>query len=154
MQRLLVVLATATGGCYVPDLYLRNATDRRREQLKKGLPDALDLLVICAQAGLSLEAAISRVAREIAASSPEIDDELGLTAIELGFLPDRHQALHNLSRRTGLPAIESVVNTLLQTARYGTQLAQSLRVMAAEYRHARMLRSEAKAARPPPTTTG
>lgn len=140
-------------GAYAPDLYVKNAADKRRTAIQRGLPDALDLLVICAEAGLALDAALQRVAGEMGRSCPEIADEFGLTAIELGFLPVRRTALENLSRRVDTPSLRGVVNTLLQTERYGTPLAQSLRVLAAEFRDERMLKAEEKAAKLPATLT-
>ncbi|MFO1049317.1 MAG: type II secretion system F family protein [Geminicoccaceae bacterium] len=149
-------LAPAAGallGFVAPDLYLRNAAAKRRQALQKGLPDGLDLLVICAEAGLSLDAALNRVAGEVAISAPELADELALTGVELNFLPERRQALANLAKRVDLPAVRGVVNTLIQTEKYGTPLAQSLRVLSAEFREQRMLRAEEKAARLPATLT-
>ena len=145
---LLVVL-----GAYAPDLFIGNAAKKRRSKVRDGLPDGIDLLVICAEAGLSLDAALVRVAREIQEASPELSDELELTAIELGFLPDRRMALENLNNRTQLPAVRGVVNTLLQTERYGTPLAKALRVLAQEFRTDRLMRAEAKAARLPALLT-
>lgn len=150
------LLATAGGmlfGAYLPTLMLRNATERRYKKITKGLPDALDLFVICAEAGLSLDAAITRVGREIGGSAPELADELGLTAIELGFLPNRRDALTNLTRRVNMPSVRGLVNTLAQTEKYGTPLAQALRVLAAEFRDTRMMKAEEKAARLPATLT-
>lgn len=147
------VLAAATLGFYAPDLYLTNAAKKRRQKLHKALPDGLDLLVICAEAGLSLDAALNRVAQEIGPSAPELAEELGLAAVELSFLPERRQALVNLGRRCDMPAMRGVVNTLLQTERYGTPLSQSLRVLAGELREQRMLKAEEKAARLPATLT-
>jgi tight adherence protein C len=140
-------------GAYLPEIFVRNAIDKRRIALQKGLPDTLDLLVICAEAGLALDAALSRVAGEMARSCPEIADEFGLTSIELGFLPVRRTALENLAKRVDTPAIRGVVNTLLQTEKYGTPLAQSLRVLASEFRDERMLKAEEKAAKLPATMT-
>ena len=136
-----------------PDLYLANAAAKRRQAMQRALPDGLDLLVICAEAGLSLDTALSRVADELALSAPELADELALTGVELNFLPERRTALANLAKRIDLPAIRGVVNTLIQTERYGTPLAQSLRVLSAEFREQRMLRAEEKAARLPATLT-
>ena len=141
------------GGFLSPDLYIRNRAARRRKLLHQALPDGLDLLVICAEAGLSLDTALSRVADEIGAASPELADELALTSVELNFLPDRRSALLNLARRCALPAMRGVVTTLVQTERYGTPLAQSLRVLSSEFREQRMLRAEAKAARLPAVLT-
>jgi tight adherence protein C len=140
-------------GAYLPVLLLKNAVARRYQKIRRQLPDALDLLVICAEAGLSLDAALTRVAREMGPSASELSDEVGLTAIELGFLPNRRQALLNLVRRADLPPIRAVVNTLTQTERYGTPLAHSLRVLAAEFRDDRMMKAEEKAARLPAIMT-
>jgi tight adherence protein C len=140
-------------GAYAPSMMVKNAIQNRRQKIQLGLPDALDLFVICAEAGLGLENAITRVAREIGASAPELADELGLTAIELGFLPNRGDALANLNRRVDMASIRNLVNTLTQTERYGTPLAQALRVLAGEFRNMRMMRAEEKAARLPATLT-
>jgi tight adherence protein C len=136
-----------------PDLFLANAATKRRQLLQKALPDGLDLLVICAEAGLSLDAALNRVADEMAFSAPELADELTVTSVELNFLPERRMALDNFARRVDLPAIRGVVNTLIQTEKYGTPLSQSLRVLSAEFREQRMMRAEEKAARLPATLT-
>jgi tight adherence protein C len=151
--RLAVLCAGAMVGLYAPDLFVRNATDKRSHKLRKGLPDALDLLVICAEAGLSLDAAMTRVGREMAAAAPALADEFALTALELGFLPDRQQALDNLVKRTDLAELRSLINSLMQTERYGTPLAQSLRVLASEFRDERLMRAEEKAAKLPATMT-
>lgn len=140
-------------GWKLPDIYLKNVTQKRQAEMRKGVPDALDLMVICAEAGLSLDAALSRVAREIAGSAPEIADELGLTAVELNFMPDRQEALVNLIERTMLPSVRALVGTMRQSERYGTPLAQSLRVLASEMRDERMMRAEEKAARLPAILT-
>jgi len=140
-------------GAWGPDLMVKNATQKRMKALQKGLPDALDLLVICAEAGLALDASMTRVAGEMENSCPEIASEIGLTAIELGFLPDRRQALDNLINRCPLSSIRGVVNTLLQTEKYGTPLANSLRVLSAEFRNDRMMAAETKAARLPAVLT-
>jgi tight adherence protein C len=151
--RLCAVLGGAGLGFFAPELYVSNLTSKRQLALSKGLPDALDLLVICAESGLALDIALERVANEIGAANPALSEEIELTSIELGFLPERRQALLNLSRRTNLPAIRGVVNTLLQTEKYGTPLSQSLRVLANEFRDQRLLRAEEKAARLPATLT-
>jgi tight adherence protein C len=151
--RLCAVLGGAVLGFFAPELYVSNLTSKRQLALSKGLPDALDLLVICAESGLALDIALERVANEIGAANPALAEEIELTSIELGFLPERRQALLNLSRRTNLPAIRGVVNTLLQTEKYGTPLSQSLRVLANEFRDQRLLRAEEKAARLPATLT-
>jgi tight adherence protein C len=140
-------------GFFSPELYISNQASKRQKAIQKALPDGLDLLVICAESGLSLDAALDRVANELGGATPELGEELQLTSIELGFLPDRRQALLNLNRRTNLPSIRGVVNTLLQTEKYGTPLSQSLRVLANEFRDQRMLAAEEKAARLPATLT-
>ncbi len=153
MMRLVAMVGSVIVGFYAPDIFVKNLTDKRKKALRKGLPDSLDLLVICAEAGLGMDAAFSRVAREMARSSPEVADELSLTSIELSFLPERRQALENLNARTNMPEFRGVVNTLLQTEKYGTPLAQSLRVLAGEYRTDRLMRAEEKAARLPAIMT-
>ncbi|HFD14830.1 MAG TPA: type II secretion system F family protein [Rhodospirillales bacterium] len=151
--RLLALLGSALGGFYLPEIWLSNVTSRRLAALQKSLPDALDLLVICAEAGLALDAALKRVAEEMGKSAPELSEELALTAVELTFLPDRRQALGNLAKRVPLPMIQGVVSTLVQTERYGTPLAPSLRVLAAEFREQRIIKAEEKAARLPAILT-
>jgi tight adherence protein C len=151
--RLPVDLGAVIIGFLAPGIYVKNVADKRKKAMQKGLPDGLDLLVICAEAGLSLDAALTRVAREIGPSAPELADELGLAAVELGFLPERRQALENLNARTDMASIRGVVNTLLQTEKYGTPLAQSLRVLAAEFRTERLTKAEEKAARLPAILT-
>ena len=151
--RLAAVVGGIGLGFFAPELYVSNLTKKRQLALSRALPDALDLLVICAESGLALDTALERVANEIGGASAELAEELSLTSIELGFLPDRRQALVNLNRRTNLPSIRGVVNTLLQTEKYGTPLSQSLRVLANEFRDQRMLKAEEKAARLPATLT-
>ena len=140
-------------GFYVPKIYLRNAAAKRAKSIQLALPDGLDLLVICAEAGLSLDAALVRVARELGNGAPELGEELAITAAELTFLPDRRLAFDNLNARTNSDGIRAVVNTLQQTAKFGTPLAQSLRVLATEMRAARITRAEEKAARLPALLT-
>jgi tight adherence protein C len=136
-----------------PDLYIKNLVSKRSDAIRKGLPDALDLLVICAEAGLTVDAAFNRVAKELGKGYPELADEFMLTAIELGFLTDRRQAYENLSLRVDLEALRGVVTTMIQTEKYGTPLASSLRVLSAEFRNERMMRAEEKAARLPAIMT-
>src|ERR1700719_2358795 len=153
MQKLLgMVIAVLVFG-FAPVFGLKRAIKRRQHNLRKQLPDGLDLLVICTESGLSMDAAFARVARELGLSSPHLADEIGLTSVELGFLPNRRQALQNLAKRTDLPAVRGVVNTLVQTEKYGTPLAHSLRVLSAEFRDERMLKAEEKAAKLPAILT-
>jgi len=140
-------------GLKLPDIYVSNAKQKRTAAIRKGLPDALDLLVVCAEAGLTLDSALNRVAKELGRATPELADEFSLTSIELGFLPERRQALLNLSERVDLPALRGVVTTLVQSERYGTPLATSLRVLSAEFRNERLMQAEEKAARLPATLT-
>jgi tight adherence protein C len=136
-----------------PDLYVGNLEKKRTSAIRKGLPDALDLLVICAEAGLTVDAAFHRVAKELGKAYPELGDEFALTAIELGFLTERRTAFENLSMRVNLDAVRGVVTTMIQTEKYGTPLASALRVLSAEFRHERMMRAEEKAARLPAIMT-
>ncbi len=152
-QKLAISLAAVLVGAYLPDLFVVNAGQKRQKEVRKSLPDALDLMVICAEAGLSLDATLMRVSQELAASAPEISDELRLTGLELGFLPSRRTALKNLAKRTDLPGIRGMVNTLLQAEKYGTPLAHSLRILSHESREERRLRAEEKAARLPALLT-
>jgi tight adherence protein C len=151
--KLAIAMASVVAGTFVPKIVVNNQSQKRKAAITKGLPDALDLLVICVEAGQTLDAALDRVAREIARSCSELSDELGLAALELGLLPERRMALDHLNQRTDLASIRGVVNTLLQAERYGTPLAHSLRILSAEFRHERMMKAEAKAARLPAILT-
>lgn len=148
-----VALASVIFGAYLPDILIKNMTQKRQDTIRKSLPDALDLMVICAEAGLSLDATLNRVSREMELACLELADELGLTGLELGFLPDRRKALQNLALRVDLPVVRGVVNTLMQAEKYGTPLAQSLRIMSAESRNERVMKAEEKAARLPALLT-
>ena len=136
-----------------PELYVGNIEGKRTTAIRKGLPDALDLLVICAEAGLTVDAAFNRVARELGRAYPELGDEFALTAIELSFLTERRAAFENLAYRVNLDSVKGVVTTMIQTERYGTPLASALRVLSAEFRNERMMRAEEKAARLPAIMT-
>ena len=136
-----------------PDIWLKNKITKRSGEIRKGLPDALDLLVICAEAGLTVDAAFQRVAKELGKAYPELGDEFSLTAIELSFLSDRRSAFENLAQRVNLEAVKGVVTTMIQTEKYGTPLASALRVLSAEFRNERMMRAEEKAARLPAIMT-
>jgi len=153
LKRYGLVAATFILAYKAPDLYLKNKISKRTAAIRKGLPDALDLLVICAEAGLTVDAAFHRVARELGRGYPELGDEFTLTAIELGFLSERRQAFENLAQRVDLEAIKGVVTTMVQTEKYGTPLASALRVLSAEFRNERMMRAEEKAARLPAIMT-
>ncbi len=153
VSKLGAALGSVILGAYLPDLIIKNTTQKRQDTIRKALPDALDLMVICAEAGLSLDATLSRVSQEMELACPELADELGLTGLELGFLPDRRKALQNLSTRIDLPVVRGVVNTLIQAEKYGTPLAQSLRIMSGESRMERIMKAEEKAARLPAMLT-
>ena len=152
-KRYAVTAGALIGSYKAPDIWLKNRVNKRSNAVRKGLPDALDLLVICAEAGLTVDAAFGRVARELGKAYPELGDEFGLTAIELGFLNERRQAFENLATRVDLEAIRGVVTTMIQTEKYGTPLASALRVLSAEFRNERMMRAEEKAARLPAIMT-
>jgi len=146
--------ALAVGAGYKgPDFYIQNLVSKRTDAVRKGLPDALDLLVICAEAGLTVDASFERVARELGRAYPELGDEFSLTSIELAFLTERRKAFENLAYRVNLDSVKGVVTTMIQTERYGTPLASALRVLSAEFRNERMMRAEEKAARLPAIMT-
>ena len=152
-KRYAVTAGALIGSYKAPDIWLKNRVTKRSHAVRKGLPDALDLLVICAEAGLTVDAAFGRVAKELGKAYPELGDEFGLTAIELGFLNERRQAFENLATRVDLEAVRGVVTTMIQTEKYGTPLASALRVLSAEFRNERMMRAEEKAARLPAIMT-
>ena len=149
----LIVGLSGIFGLLSPDIFLKNQSQKRENILRKAMPDALDLMVICAEAGLSLDSSFDRVSREIGPSCPELAEEVGLTAVELSFLPDRSKALQNLADRVPLPGVMALTNTLIQTEKYGTPLAQSLRILSSEMRDERIMMAEAKAAKLPATLT-
>ena len=152
-KRFMGFAALVIAGYKGPELFLKNKANKRSDAIRKGLPDALDLLVICAEAGLTVDAAFNRVAKELGRAYPELGDEFALTAIELSFLTERRQAFENFAYRVELEAIRGVVTTMIQTERYGTPLASALRVLSAEFRNERMMRAEEKAARLPAIMT-
>ncbi|MBL6954414.1 MAG: type II secretion system F family protein [Alphaproteobacteria bacterium] len=143
--KLIYSFAAAVIGFFLPQILVKNKIQNRQKALLKIFPDAMDLLVICVEAGLSMEAAFHRVAAELQEQGPELAEELGLTTAELAFLPDRRQALMNLAARTGLPAVKSLVGALSQAEKYGTPISVSLRVLSQEQRDERMSRAEQKA---------
>jgi tight adherence protein C len=153
MARMGIALGGVLLASVAPEIVVKNQTQKRISSLRKGLPDALDLLVICTEAGLTVDAAFSRVARELGHGYPELADELTLTSVELGFLQDRRVALENFAKRVPLSSIKSIVTTLIQTEKYGTPLAAALRVLSAEFRNERMMKAEEKAARLPAIMT-
>jgi len=150
------LLATLGGffiGFYLPNLYVGNAVKARQQKVQLAWPDALDLLLICVESGMSIEAAFQKVGEEIGGECSELAEELGLTTAELSYLQERKQAYVNLAERTGLDTVKGVVTALIQSEKYGTPLGQSLRVMAEESRNLRMQVAETKAAALPPKLT-
>ena len=140
-------------GLQAPMLFLRNAISKRQLSIKRAFPDALDLLLICIESGMSVEAAFRKVSVEIVSQSVALSEEFTLTTAELSYLQDRKVAYENLAKRTGLDGVKSVCLALQQSERYGTPLGQSLRVMAQENRDMRMNEAEKKAAALPPKLT-
>lgn len=151
--RILASIGAAYLGFYAPNIYISNRTSKRQLSIKRAWPDALDLLLICVESGVSMEVALRRVADEIAMASPELAEELVLTTAELSFLQDRRVAYENLGTRTGLDIVKAVMQALIQAERYGTPIAQALRVLAQESRDTRMNEAEKKAAALPPKLT-
>lgn len=140
-------------GAYLPVIMLKNRTLKRQQSIRRAWPDCLDLMLLCVEAGMSVEHAFRRVSKEIGQQSPELAEELTLTTAELSFLEDRTRAYDNLGKRTGLDNVKSVMTALIQADRYGTSVGQALRVMAEEGREARMMEAEKKAASLPPKLT-
>jgi tight adherence protein C len=148
-----ICVACAYGGLQAPMLFLKNAISKRQLQIKRAFPDALDLLLICIESGMSVEAAFRKVSTEIVTQSIALSEEFTLTTAELSYLQDRKVAYENLAKRTGLEGVKSVCLALQQAERYGTPLGASLRVMAQENRDMRMNEAEKKAAALPPKLT-
>jgi tight adherence protein C len=146
-------LFAAYFGMHIPYLFLKNKIQNRQKQIRRAFPDALDLLLICVESGMSIEASFRRVSEEIGSQSIALAEELTLTTAELSYLQDRRQAYENLAKRTDLDGVKSVCVALQQADRYGTPMAQTLRVMAQENRDMRMAEAEKKAAALPPKLT-
>ncbi len=151
--RMLAAIGFAYVGFYAPNIYVSNRITKRQQSIKRAWPDALDLMLICVESGISVEAAMRRAAEEIGTQSPELAEELALTTAELSFLQDRRTALENLGIRTQLDMVKAVAQALIQADRYGTPVAQALRVLAQEGRDERMNEAEKKAAALPPKLT-
>jgi tight adherence protein C len=146
-------LGGALVGFYLPDMYVSNRIQNRQQSIMRAFPDALDLLLICVESGMSIEAGFTRVAAEIGQSSVELAEELGLTTAELSYLPERRQAFENLAKRCGHDGVKAVAAALNQAEKYGTPMGQALRVTAQENREMRMLEAEKKAAALPAKLT-
>jgi len=152
-MRFLASLGAAGVGFYMPNLFVQNLIDRRKKSIQMAFPDTLDLLLICVESGMSIEAALNRVAGEVGSQCVELAEELGLTTAELSYLSDRRQAYDNLGKRVDLPGVKAVTMALIQSEKFGTPLGQSLRVMAQENRDMRMAAAEKKAAALPAQLT-
>ena len=148
-----IAVVAGFAGYYFPNVVIENMAQKRQQSIKQAFPDALDMLLICVQSGMSVESAFSKVAKEIAVQSIELAEEMTLTTAELSYLQDRRQAYENLGKRTGLAGVKSVVTALIQTERYGTPVGQALRTMAKENREIRQGEAERKAAALPPKLT-
>lgn len=152
-MKLLYAVLAAGAGYYLPNVFIENLAQKRQQAIKIAFPEALDMLLICVQSGMSVEASFGKVAKEIANQSIELGEELSLTTAELSYLPDRRMAFENFAKRTALPSVKSVTTALIQAERYGTPVGQALRVMAKENRDMRMSEAEKKAAALPPKLT-
>jgi len=153
MADLAAVMAAALVGSKLPETVVKNIRKKRLESIRKSLPDSLDMLVICAEAGLASDAALKRVVAETSRNASALSEELNQTALELSFMPERRVALENLAERAPLPSINAFVNTMIQAEKYGTPLARAFKVLSQEQRTERMLRAEEKAGRLPATMT-
>ncbi len=153
MMKLSAAFAGALVGYYLPDIFVSNVTARRQQSIMRAFPDALDLMLICVESGMSIESAFGKVAGEIGTQSAELAEELGLTTAELSYLPDRSQAFDNLAKRCGHSGVKAVAIALNQAEKYGTPMGQALRVTAQENREMRMQEAERKAASLPAKLT-
>ncbi len=153
MTRVTAVMAATVAGFYAPNLYLSNRIAKRQQSIMQAFPDALDLLLICVEAGMSIEAAIQKVSQEIGGSSIDLAEELGLLSAELSYLPERRMAYEGLAKRTNHPGVKSVATAMVQAEQYGTPLGSALRVMAKENRDLRLAAAEKKAAALPAKLT-
>ena len=152
-KQLLAVVGAAVIGFYAPNIYLTNLISKRRTSIMQAFPDALDMLLICVESGMSIEAALLRVGQEVGTASVELAEELSLTTAELSYLQERRMAYENLARRTNHPGVKSVAMALTQAERYGTPLGSALRVMSKENRELRIAEAEKKAAALPAQLT-
>ncbi len=153
MVKMSIVLGVAFAGFYAPNFFVKNQVSKRQFSIRRAWPDALDLMLICVESGMSLEAAFKKVAVEIGVQSPQLAEELVLTNAELSYLQERRKAFENLASRTGLDGVKAVSMALIQAERYGTPLGTALRVLAQENRDMRMNEAEKKAAALPPKLT-
>jgi tight adherence protein C len=148
-----IVIFVAYVGVKTPELFIANAITKRQQSMRVAFPDALDLMLICVESGMSIEHAFRKVGAEIGARSMPLAEEFALATAELAYLPDRRQAYHNLAARTGLDCVKQISTVLVQAEKYGTPLGRALRVTAQESRDMRMAEAERKAAALPPKLT-
>lgn len=153
LWKLLIPFGAVYLGFWLPKILVVNNRSKRYKEIQKGLPDALDLMMICTEAGLTLSAALERVSQEIGRAYPDLGEEIALTSVEIGFLPKKQTALENFAKRVQLPEVRALSSILIQTEKYGTPVSKALRVLAKEFRTQRMLRAEQKAARLPAIMT-
>ncbi len=153
MMKILIAMVVGYAGFYAPNLFIKNKISKRQLSIRRAWPDALDLMLICVESGMSLEAALKKVAEEVGLQSPELAEEFTLTTAELSYLQERRQAHENLAKRTGLEQVKAVTMALIQAERYGTPLATALRALSQESRDMRMAEAEKKAAALPPKLT-
>ncbi len=152
-MKLLILLSLAGAGWFLPGVMVKNQVDKRQEEINLSFPDALDMILICVQGGISIEQAISRISDEISEQSSILAEELGLLSAELGLLSDRKQAFTDFAERVGGGAAKSFGTAMVQAEKYGTSISQAIRVMADELREIRMSNAEEKAASLPPKLT-
>ncbi len=152
-MKLLYAVGAGCAGYYLPNVFIENLAQKRQEAIRLAFPEALDMLLICVQSGMSVEASFGKVAKEVANQSIELSEELSLTTAELSYLPERRMAYENLAKRTALPTVKAVTTALIQADRYGTPVGTALRTMAKENRDMRMADAEKKAAALPPKLT-
>lgn len=152
-MKLFYAVLAAAAGYYLPNVFIENLAQKRQQAIKVAFPEALDMLLICVQSGMSVEASFGKVAKEIVSQSVELSEEMSLTTAELSYLPERRLAYENLAKRTAIPSVKAVTTALIQAERYGTPVGQALRVMAKEIRDIRMAEAEKKAAALPPKLT-
>jgi tight adherence protein C len=153
MSRFCICVAGLSAGFYAPNVYISNRAAKRRDSIVAGFPDALDLLLICVESGMSIEAALQKVSQEIGVGSIELAEELSLLVAELSYLPDRRSAYEGFAKRINHPGVKSVATAMIQAERYGTPLGAALRVMAKENRELRLAAAEKKAAALPAKLT-
>ncbi len=153
MTRITICVGALVAGYYAPNLFVSNQAAKRRESIVRAFPDSLDLLLICVESGMSIEAAIQKVSQEVGGSTIELAEELSLLTAELSYLPERRMAYEGLAKRTNHPGVKAVMTAMIQAERYGTPLGSALRVMAKENRELRLAAAEKKAAALPAQLT-